>query len=107
MVQVEAMMNGVPSVASNLPGVRQPVTMTGMGEVVSIGDHRELAQAILRVLDNRQSYLKSAETIAQSFSPDETAEEYIRLFTSLRQGKKDPSAQEPAAYERLRQMRDN
>ncbi len=105
MVQVEAMMNGVPSVASNLPGVRQPVTMTGMGEVVPIGDHQELARAV--ILDNRQTYLKSPETIAHSFSPDETAAEYGRLFTALQQGKKDPSAREPAAYERLRQMRDN
>lgn len=31
LVQIEAMMNGVPVAASNLPGVRQPVSMTGMG----------------------------------------------------------------------------
>jgi glycosyltransferase involved in cell wall biosynthesis len=106
MVQVEAMMNGVPAIASNLPGVRQPVTMTGMGEIVPIGDHHELAQAIIRVLDNQQAYLKSAETIVQSFSPDQTAEEYTRLFNALSQGKKDPTAPEPPAYDRLRQMRD-
>jgi glycosyltransferase involved in cell wall biosynthesis len=106
MVQVEAMMNGVPAVASDLPGVRQPVTMTGMGEIVPIGRHEELAQAVIRVLDNPQSYRRSPDTIADSFSPDETAAEYIRLFNALSEGKKDPSAQEPAAYERLRQMRD-
>jgi glycosyltransferase involved in cell wall biosynthesis len=80
--------------------------MTGMGEIVPIGDHHQLAQAIIRVLDNQQAYLKSPETIAQSFSPDQTAEEYIRLFIALSQGKKDSTAPEPAAYDRLRQMRD-
>jgi glycosyltransferase involved in cell wall biosynthesis len=107
MVQVEAMMNGVPSVASNLPGVRQPVTMTGMGEIVTIGDHQELAEAVIRVLDNRDSYLKSPETIAKSFSPAQTAVEYVRLFNALLEGKKDASAKEPEAYERLRAMRDS
>jgi hypothetical protein len=37
-VQIEAMMNGVPSVPSALPGVRQPVSMHGMGRVAKIGD---------------------------------------------------------------------
>lgn len=106
LVQVEAMMNGVPSIASNLPGVRQPVTMTGMGEIVPIGDHQELAQAVIRVLDNRQAYIRNPELIAQSFSPNQTAAEYIRLFDDLSQGKKDPTAPEPEAYQRLRKMRD-
>jgi glycosyltransferase involved in cell wall biosynthesis len=38
LVQIEAMMNGVPCVPSALPGVRQPVLMHGMGRVARIGD---------------------------------------------------------------------
>ena len=34
MVQVESMACGTPVVASDLPGVRVPVTLTGMGRVV-------------------------------------------------------------------------
>jgi glycosyltransferase involved in cell wall biosynthesis len=34
MVQCEAMMAGTPVIATNLPGVRVPVTFTGMGEIV-------------------------------------------------------------------------
>lgn len=106
MVQVEAMMNGVPAVASDLPGVRQPVTMTGMGEIIPIGSHQKLAQAVIRVLDNPQAYRRSPEIITDSFSPDETAAEYVRLFKALSEGRRDSSAREPEAYERLRQMRD-
>ena len=35
IVQVEAMMVGVPALASDLPGVRQPVLRTGYGQVVA------------------------------------------------------------------------
>jgi hypothetical protein len=80
--------------------------MTGMGEIVSIGSHEELAQAVIRVLDNQQAYIKSPQLIAQSFSPDQTAAEYLRLFNALREGKKDPGAAEPEAYQNLRHMRD-
>lgn len=107
LVQIEAMMNGAPVVASNLPGVRQPVTMTGMGEVVPIGDHEALARAIITVLDNKETYRRPAQPIAESFSPQQTASEYTRLFEELLRGKQDRSASEPQAYERLRQMNDD
>jgi len=106
LVQIEAMMNGAPSVASALPGVRQPVTMTGMGEVVPIGDHEALAGAIIRILRNKKAYRRDTAVIAQSFSPDETAVAYLNLFNNLQQGIHDNTAAEPPAYERLRAMRD-
>jgi glycosyltransferase involved in cell wall biosynthesis len=106
LVQIEGMMNGVPSVASDLPGVRQPVQMTGMGEVVPIGDPAALAQAILRILDDKRAYVRSPEVIARSFSPDQTAAEYIRLFEDLLAGRIDSSAREPESYERIRALRD-
>jgi glycosyltransferase involved in cell wall biosynthesis len=104
LVQVEAMMNGTPVIASNLPGVRQPVTMTGMGEVTPIGDSAALAQALIRVLGQKEAYQRPADVIANSFSPDQTAAEYLRLFKNLMAGKKEKAATEPAAYERLRQL---
>lgn len=107
LVQIEAMINGAPVVASNLPGVRQPVTMTGMGEVVPIGDHGALAEAIIRVLNNMEAYERPAAPITQSFSPQQTASEYARLFEGLLRGEQDSSAKEPQAYERLRQMNED
>ena len=58
LVQIEAMMNGVPVAAANLPGVRQPVKMTGMGEVFEIGDSKMLAEKICTILKDRQKYIK-------------------------------------------------
>ncbi len=106
LVQIEAMRNGVPVVSSNLPGVRQSVAMTGMGEVVPIGDHLALAQAVNRVLADKASYQRSAELISDSFSPDQTANEYLKLFTKLKSGDTASTTPEPPAYEQLRAMRD-
>jgi glycosyltransferase involved in cell wall biosynthesis len=105
LVQIEAMMNGVPSVASNLPGVRQPVTLTGMGEITPIGDHEALAQALIRVLSHKAAYHFPADVIAESFSPDQTAVAYTQLFVDLLHGRKNSVAVEPAAYERLRALK--
>jgi glycosyltransferase involved in cell wall biosynthesis len=107
LVQIEAMKNGVPVVASNLPGVRQSVTMTGMGEVVPIGDYDALGQSINQVLSNKKSYQRDATLIGDTFSPDQTAAEYLKLFKALIAGVKGSTTPEPGPYEKLRQMRDN
>jgi glycosyltransferase involved in cell wall biosynthesis len=107
LVQIEAMINGVPVAACSLPGVRQPVTMTGMGEVTAVGDHEALAQAINAILDDKEKYQRSPRLIAEAFSPRQTAAEYARLFAELVGGQKKGNRAEPAAYERLRAMRDH
>jgi glycosyltransferase involved in cell wall biosynthesis len=83
LVQVEAMLCGTPSVASDLPGVRQPVRMTGMGEVVPVGDPDALAEALLKVLRHRADYVRPAAEIAARFSPQTVAQEYEQLFSDL------------------------
>lgn len=83
MVQVEAMLCGTPSIASNLPGVRQPVTQTGMGKVVPIGDADGLAEAIIEVLRNQPSYVRPRAEIAERFSTIRTADGYETLFEEL------------------------
>jgi glycosyltransferase involved in cell wall biosynthesis len=87
LVQIEAMMNRVPCVASALPGVRQPVMTTGMGKVVPIGDADALASAILDILDRPAEYRKDPHEIARRFTPQTIAAEYERLFEKLRQEK--------------------
>jgi glycosyltransferase involved in cell wall biosynthesis len=83
LVQIEAMMNGVPSVPSALPGVRRPVQMHGMGLVSQIGDSASLAESILGVLDNPEKYRGDLETIKKSYDPDSIAQEYEKLFERL------------------------
>ncbi len=83
LVQVEAMLNGVPSIASNLPGVRQPVLQTGMGEIAPVGDAGGLADAILKVLDNREDYVRPREEIEARFSTEKTVVEYEALFQRM------------------------
>ena len=84
LVQVEGMLCGTPSIASALPGVRQPVMMTGMGEIVPIGDSAALAEAVIRVLDDRTRYVRPRSDIEALFSTERTAEMYERLFENLR-----------------------
>lgn len=107
LVQIEAMRNGVPVVASNLPGVRQPVTMTGMGEVAAIGDHVELAEAIKKILRQQQRYVRDTQLISDSFDPHVTAAEYVKLFESLQNKTRSKQTAEPQNYEQLRAMRDS
>jgi hypothetical protein len=80
--------------------------MTGMGEVTAVGDHEALAEAIIRILRHRDAYLTNPQTIAAAFTPDQAAAEYVRLFTQLCEGKRIGKTTEPAAYERLRKMKD-
>ena len=83
LVQIEAMMNNVPSVPSALPGVRQPVKMHGMGRVSQIGDAASLAEAILEVLDHAEKYRGDVSAIKQAYDPDSIAAEYEKLFAKL------------------------
>jgi glycosyltransferase involved in cell wall biosynthesis len=79
------MMNGVPVVASELPGVRVPIGLTGMGEVVPTGDPGALAAAIVRIFEDPAAYNKTDLDLHAEFSPDRAAEKYERLFAEIAQ----------------------
>jgi glycosyltransferase involved in cell wall biosynthesis len=83
LVQIEAMLNGVPCIASNLPGVRQPVKLHSMGKVTPIGDARALAEALIEVLSNHSAYVQPAEPIRQQYLPDTIAAAYEQLFAEI------------------------
>ena len=88
LVQVEAMLCGTPSIASDLPGVRQPVLQTGMGEVVPVGDSQALAEAVIRVGRSKPDYARSREEIAERWSVERTAAAYEALFERLLEEKR-------------------
>jgi glycosyltransferase involved in cell wall biosynthesis len=80
LVQVEAMLCGTPVVASDLPGVRQPVRTTGMGEVVPVGDPAALAEGITKVLADRARYVRPRVDVERVYDLDVTVSAYERLF---------------------------
>lgn len=86
LVQIEAMMCGAPVVAADLPGVRQPVRLTGMGRVVPIGDASALAEAIIQVLASPEKYRAGGRDLRRLFSPDTAAQRYEEIFEEIRRG---------------------
>ncbi|MDZ7844072.1 MAG: glycosyltransferase family 4 protein [Anaerolineales bacterium] len=83
LVQIEAMMNGTPTVASNLPGVRQPPRMTGMGRVVPIGDSSALAAALLEIFDHPEKFSGDPAQVAEQFNPLINARAYERMYQQI------------------------
>ncbi|MBE3067674.1 MAG: glycosyltransferase family 4 protein [Chloroflexi bacterium] len=83
LVQVEAMMNNVPCVASALPGVRRPVQMHAMGKVVPIGDSSALTEALLEIFAKKEKYRCDTAALVKLYEPDTVAAEYEKLFEKL------------------------
>ncbi|NJD59412.1 MAG: glycosyltransferase family 1 protein [Anaerolineales bacterium] len=83
IVQVESMASGTPVVASNIPGVREPVKITGMGRLIPPADAHSLAQGINEVLDQPERYTGDVEGVKTMFSSEHIAEAYEQLFRSL------------------------
>ena len=83
MVQVEAMTCGTPVVASDMPGVRQPVLQTGMGKLFAQRDAESLAERLLEVLHDPNSFVGDIDGITREYAPDSTAMQYEKIFESL------------------------
>ena len=84
LVQIEAMLNNVPCVASALPGVRQPVLMHEMGEVAAIGSANELADGLLKIFADKEKYRCDTAALAETYDPDSVAATYEKMFNELR-----------------------
>lgn len=85
MVQVEAMMMGVPAIASDLPGVRVPIRETGMGMVVPLRSSDHIAEAIIEINNNRNKYSSSPliEKVRNTFDMEKTGMFYERLLKEV------------------------
>lgn len=84
MAQVEAMTCGTPAVATDLPGVRQPVLSSGMGKIVPVRDADALAQAVIDVLQGQVP--APEETVAElkaHYAPETVARVYETLFQEV------------------------
>lgn len=83
LVQIEAMMNGVPCVASALPGVRQPVKMHNMGFVTPIGDADSLANAIIDIFEKPEQHHCDKNALMMTYDPVTIAERFEKLLGKL------------------------
>jgi len=83
LVQIEAMVSGTPSVASSLPGVRQPVLRHKMGKIVPIGDSDSLADALIDIFHHPEKFQQDKEIIRKQYLPEKIAELYELLFNAL------------------------
>jgi glycosyltransferase involved in cell wall biosynthesis len=84
IVQAEAMMAGVPSVTTDLPGGRFPVTSTGFGRVVPLRDPLALQKAIGELADVPPAWREQkAELARERFSVTACLDAHEALFNSL------------------------
>ncbi len=83
LVQVEAMSCGTPVIATDLPGVRVPVTMSGMGRIVPVADAAAIASSILDILTEPERYLGDPAEIKHKYSPDVIAAGYEEIFKNI------------------------
>jgi glycosyltransferase involved in cell wall biosynthesis len=79
-VLIEALALGCPIVSTSSYGGVQEVLPYGQhGSLVPVGDHKAVADAILRVMENGADIKVSAEWLAQ-FTIDTALKNYIELF---------------------------
>lgn len=86
IVQVEAMLRGTPVVATNLPGVKVPIEITGMGEIANKADSEDLCKKIIQVLKNKNNYTRDKDRIYEVFNMHHSVEKYLNLYNQALNG---------------------
>ena len=80
IVQVEAMMAGVPALASDLPGVRVPIHETGFGVVVPPRDEAAIAAGLARLRDDPLDPVAGAAAARQRYALTAVVDAYERIL---------------------------
>ncbi len=93
MVQVEGMMCGTPAIATDLPGVRQPVLTTGLGKIIPVRDADALAEAIISILqDDRPVAPDQTAVLVETYGPEAVAAAYEAIYEGLLKQHEQPTA---------------
>ncbi|MEU4569102.1 glycosyltransferase family 4 protein [Micromonospora sp. NPDC023956] len=92
IVQAEAMMCGVPSVTTDLPGGRYPVLATQFGRVVPPRDPEALHRAILELADAPGDWRESkAREARKLFGAERSLDAHEEVFNLVRAGAVRPA----------------
>lgn len=81
--QIEAMLCGAPVVCTDIPGAREAVKVSGMGLIVPPRDEKELAEGIIRMLNDSTPCRKTRAEIANVFNLQRTLDQYEALLAEL------------------------
>lgn len=81
LVQVEAMLCGVPVVAFNIPGGRVPVLKTGMGFLVKNMTPKSFSEGLIKAVIKRKSFVKKKSEVNKIFNLGQTIKKYEKIFS--------------------------
>ena len=92
LVQVEALMLGVPVIASDLPGVRQPVRRIGLGRIVPPRDPGAITAALREIVGDPAAQDVAARRARESYGAGHVVDAHAALLDSLvaRAGRAEP-----------------
>ena len=82
-VQIEALLCGTPVVATDIPGAREVVRVTGMGRLVEPRNPCALAEGLAAVLDDPWRYRRPYDEIRAIFDPDRAIRDYEALLAEM------------------------
>ncbi|TFV85700.1 glycosyltransferase [Blastococcus sp. CT_GayMR20] len=83
IVQVEAMLTGVPSLASDLPGVRMPVRHTGFGTIVAPRDPEAVHRGLVELQRAQPDRAAGAARTRAIYGPGLSIDQYAELFATV------------------------
>ena len=81
LVQVEAMLHGIPSIVSDIPGARFLVKETGFGLIFKKNDVEDLVAKILTAIIKKSSLLRNRNKLLSIFNINNNAKEIRAYFT--------------------------
>jgi glycosyltransferase involved in cell wall biosynthesis len=73
------MLLGIPVVASDLPGVRVPVKITGMGIIFKPRNIQGMIQAVVEVIKNPKKYKGGVERAAKVFANENSFSTFEKM----------------------------
>lgn len=85
--QIESVRAGTPLVTADIPGAREIVSVTGMGEIVAAGDADAFADGVITVALDLEKYRQRHGAALEIFDPEQCFVEYESLFRRAIEGR--------------------